>query len=102
MRRLRREGHVPGHSPQKGDQCSRQSHPNLIGVLAASHEWSIPLAQADLRLPTEVRDGVGQLFQLPWEMATDLSRIAVRPCPCNKGPAGMMIPGLGEAPLGAP
>jgi hypothetical protein len=46
--------------------------------------------------------GRGQVFQSPLEMATDLSRIAVRPCPFNKGPAGMLIPGLGDAPLGAP
>ena len=62
MRRLRREGNVPGHGPQKGHHFSRQSHHVLIGVRAASQEWSIALAQADLRLPTEVLDGVGQLF----------------------------------------
>jgi hypothetical protein len=102
MRCLRREGNFPGNSPHKGDQFSRNSHHDLIGVLAASHELSIPFAQADLRLPTEVLDGFGQLFQPQLEMATDLSRIAVRPGPFNKGPAGMIIPGLGDAPLGAP
>ena len=102
MRCRRREGQVPGHSPHQGDQCSRHSHPHLIGVLAARHEWSIPCAQADRRLPTAVLDGFGQVFPSPLEMATDLSRIAIRPCPFKKGPAGMMSPGLGDAPLGAP
>jgi hypothetical protein len=102
MRCLRREGHCPGNGPQKGTQVSRNSHDDLIGVLAASHEWSIPFAPADLRLPTEVLDGFGQLFPPQLEMATDLRRIAVRPRPFNKGPAGMAIAGRGEAPLGAP
>ena len=92
---------MPGNSPQKGDQFSRNSHHDLIGMLAARHELSRPFAQPDLRLPAEVLDGFGQLFQSQLEMATDLRWIAVRPRALNQGPAGMMIPGLGDAPLGA-
>jgi hypothetical protein len=101
MHGLRREGNFPGHSPHTGDQFSRHRHHGLIGVRAASHELSIPFAQADLRLPTEVLDGFGPWFESPLEMATDPRWIAVRPCTFNQGPAGMMIAGLGEAPLGA-
>jgi hypothetical protein len=39
-----RESHFPGHRPQKGHQCSRHRHPDVIGVLAARHEVSRPLA----------------------------------------------------------
>ena len=102
MRCLRREGNFPGNGPHQGHQCSRNRHHDLIGVLAARHELSIPFAQADLRLPTEVLDGFGPLFQPQLEMATDLRRIAVRPRPFNQGPAGMAMTGLGDAPLGAP
>jgi hypothetical protein len=102
VRCLRREGNFPGNGPHKGNQFSRNSHYDLIGVLAASHELSIPFAQADLRLPTEVLAWFGPLFQPQLEMATDRRRLAVRPRPFNKGPAGMAITGLGDAPLGAP
>jgi hypothetical protein len=102
MRCLRREGKFPGNGPQKSNQLARNSHHDLIGVLAASHELSIPFAPADLRLPTEVLDGFGQLFQAQWEMATTLGRIAVRPRPFNQGPAGRAMASLGDAPLGAP
>jgi hypothetical protein len=99
---LCRESHVPGNSPHKGHQFARNRHDDLIGVLAARQELSIPCAQADLPLRTEVLDGFGQLFQPQVEMATALRRIAVRPRPFNQGPAGMAMPGLGDAPLGAP
>ncbi len=102
MRCLCREGNFPGHGPQKGHQCSRHRHHDLIGVLAASHEWSRPCAQADRCRPPEVLDGCGPLFQSPLERATDLGRIAVRPRAFNQGPAGMAMTGLGDAPLGAP
>jgi hypothetical protein len=102
MRRLRREGNFPGNSPHQGDQCSRKRHRDLIGILAASHELSIPFAQPDLRLPPEVLDGFGPLLQSQLEMATDRSRMAVRPRALNQGPAGVMMPGLGDTPLGAP
>jgi hypothetical protein len=62
IRYLRREGNFLGNSPHKADQFSRNRHHNLVGVLATRHEVSIPFAQADLRLPTEVLDGFGQVF----------------------------------------
>ena len=98
MQCLRREGNFPGNGPHKGHQFSRNSHHDLVGILAASHEVSIPFAQADLRLPTEVLDGFGQSFQSQLEMTTDLGRVAVRPRSFNKGPAGMAIAGLGDDP----
>jgi hypothetical protein len=62
MRCLRREGNFSGNSPHKGDQFSCNRHYDLIGILAARHELSIPFAEADLRPPTDVLDGFGQLF----------------------------------------
>ena len=44
MRCLGREGNFPGNGPHTGNQFSRKSHHDLIGVLAASHELSIPCA----------------------------------------------------------
>jgi hypothetical protein len=59
---LRRESNFAGNSPHKGDQFSCNRHYDLIGILAARHELSIPFAEADLRPPTDVLDGFGQLF----------------------------------------
>lgn len=98
----RREGNFPGHGPHQGHQGSRNRHHDVVGVLAASDEWSRPLAQADLRLPTEIWEGFGPLCQSPLEMATDLGRVAVRPRAFNQGPAGMAMAGLGDASLGTP
>jgi hypothetical protein len=99
---LRWEGNCPGHGPHQGNQFSRNRHHALVGVLAASYELSIPFTQADLRLPTEVLERFGPLFQAPLEMATDLGRVAGRPRAFNQGPAGMAMAGLGEASLGTP
>ena len=102
MRRLRRAGNVPGNSPHTGDQFARKRHHDLLGMLAASQASSRPFAQPDRRLPTAVLAGFGQWCPPPLGMAPALRRLAARPRAFHRGPAGVTMPGLGDAPLGAP
>ena len=60
---LRDQGDLLGHGPHKGDECTGNGHHDLMGVLTASAELSGPFTQPYVRLPTDVLDRFGQLFQ---------------------------------------
>jgi hypothetical protein len=91
-----------GHSPHKRTQCPGDGAHHLVGVFPAGAQVPIAFAQADLRVPTPVLDGLGHLCQAQLEMPTDFGRVALGPGACDQGSPGMSIPGLGHASLTAP
>src|SRR5436853_135172 len=68
------------HLPGNGDH-------DLVGVLAAGDQLSIPSAQAHLRLPTDRLNLGRQLLQTELEMPAVLRRIPIRPRAFDQGAA---------------
>jgi hypothetical protein len=99
---LGRQWDLLGNRPHKCTQFPGNSNDHLIGGLSSGDQLPRAFAQAGLRLPTDILDGFGHLLKAQLEMATDLGRIAVCPGAFDQGPAGMRIPGLGDAALTAP
>jgi len=94
-------GNLFGHGPHEPNQLPGNGHHDLIGVLPTCHEASIALTKPELGLPTDVLEGFGWGCQAQLSMATDLSRIAVRPGAFDQSPAGMGVTGCGDRTLAA-
>src|SRR2546428_2126818 len=65
--------------PGEGGHLSGNGHDDLVHVLSAGGQLSIPSAQAHLRLPGDRLDLRRQLFQAELQMPADLRRIPIGP-----------------------
>jgi hypothetical protein len=62
-------------------------------------EASRVFAQPYLRLPTDILDWLGKLFEPEWERAAHLGRIAIGPSPFQQGSARIGVARFGDATL---
>lgn len=94
-------GELLGHGPHTGAQFPGDGHHHPMHVCAAGAPLSIACAPPHLPLPTEILDGLGQLFQTPLEVTADVGRIPVGPSAFDQGAARVGVAGLGERSLAA-
>jgi hypothetical protein len=91
-----------GNGPHKRAQFPGDGDHHAIGVLASGHQVSIAFAQSHLRLPADILEGLGPLFQTQVEMTADLRRIPVGPGTFEKGAApGLALGGVGTCCVGS-
>jgi hypothetical protein len=100
--RLGGQGNRLGNRPHEGNQFACDGHHTQGGIFTASGQFSIALTQPHVGSPTNILAGVGELFQAPLEMTTDLGRRAVRPGTFDPDPTGMAMARFGEAALMPP
>lgn len=98
---LRCHWHLCGYGPYNACQFPGHSHDHLVGVFAAGQQASIAFAQPHLRRPTDLLEGLRELFPPELSVATDLGGIAVGPGAFDQNASGMRVPGVGERPLSA-
>jgi hypothetical protein len=91
-----------GKRPHEPHELTRQSPDHLVGVFSARYHASVALAQANWGVPTEVLDGCGVLFASPWQVATDVRGITLRPRAFTQDPTGMRMARCGDGALTTP
>src|SRR6266700_2396802 len=67
-----------------------------VGMLAFGDEAAEALAQADLGLPGDVLDRLGEVLEALADVGRDLGGILVGPGAFDEGAAGVAIAGLGD------
>ena len=76
---LRARGHRAGDGPHEGDQFARDGRDDDVGMFTPRDEAPIALAQAHLRLPSEVLKGLRQLVDPLLDVGGHLGGIAIGP-----------------------
>lgn len=100
-RRLWGHRDLLSNGPHKGAQLPGDGHDYPIGVCAACAQLSRAFTEPHLRLPTNILDGFGQLFQTPLQVTTDVRWIPVGPGAFDEGTARMGIASFGDRSLAA-
>src|SRR4030095_11203458 len=59
---LWRQRDLLGNGPHKSTQFPRDGDDHLVGIFSSGAQLSVAFAQAYLRLPTEILDGLGHLL----------------------------------------
>ena len=98
---LKYPGALFGNGPHKGHKFSGNSYHDLVGVFASGRELAVAFTQPDLRLPADVLDHLGLLFEPQLYMPTDYGGIAIGPGAFDQSPTGMGITGFGDGTLTA-
>jgi hypothetical protein len=62
-RTLQRNRHLLGNGPHKTNEFTRDGHGNNIGMFPLRHQAVVAFAQPDLRLPTDVLNHFGLVFE---------------------------------------
>jgi hypothetical protein len=91
-----------GNRPPEPHQFTGHGHHHLVGLFAASDQAAVALTPPNLRLPAEILDGFGLLFEPQLQMSTHLGRIAIGPGTFNKSPTGLGIARFGHGTLATP
>jgi hypothetical protein len=91
-------GDLLGHGPHTGHQCSGQSHHDLGGVFASGHALAVAVTQPDWRLPADVLERCGLLFEPQWSRPTDCGGVSRGPGAFDPRPTGRGMTGCGEGP----
>ena len=99
---LQGDGNLLGNGPHEADQLPRDGHGHHIGVFALGHQALVAFTQADLRLPTDVLNHVGLVFETQLQLPADLRGIAVRPGAFDQHAAGMGVTRFRHPSLLAP
>jgi hypothetical protein len=90
------DGHLCGNGPHKADQFTGHGYHDLVGVFAASQEFSIAFAPSHLSLPADVLDGFGWCCESQLQVSTHLGGILISPSAFHESPTGMGVPGFGD------
>ena len=98
---LRCHWHLFGNSPHKAYEFTGNSDDDWVGMFPSCHQASNAFAQPHLRLPADILDGVGLLFEPQLYMPTDCGGIAIGPSPFDQGTTRMGMAGFGTGPLPA-
>jgi hypothetical protein len=85
-----------GNGPHTSSQLTGDGHHDLVGVCAASHEFSIALTQAPLGLPADILDRCGWCFESQLQVSTHVGGILLSPSAFTKRPTSMRVTGFGE------
>jgi hypothetical protein len=92
---------VFGHGPHTSSPFTGHGRHHLVGVFAASHQFSIACTHSPWGLPTDVLDGFGVGFQAPWPGSTHFGGVLIGPRAFNNSPTPMAVPGFRDRPLPA-
>jgi hypothetical protein len=95
------DGNLTGNGPHERDELAGDGGDGDVGVLAAMGEVSESLAETNLRLPADVLDGPGKLFESLADVRRDLGRVAVGPGSLYESAPGVGVAGFGDAALSA-
>ena len=98
---LRLDRYLLGDGPHEGKELARDGGDDDVGVLAAARESMEPLAESDLRLPSDVLCELREVLDPSLDVWGDLGRIAVGPGGFDQGASSAGIPGFGDRALAA-
>ena len=99
---LQGDGNLLGNGPHEADELPCDGHGHDIGVCALGYQASGALTQSDWRLPTDVLNHCGLVFEAQWQLAAHLRGRAIRPGAFDQDAAGMGMASLCHPSLVAP
>jgi hypothetical protein len=89
--------HHPGDRPDEADHLARDRRGHDHLGLAGRGQAAVAVAEAQLRLPGDLADRLGQAFDPVEQLAADPGLHAVGPGALDQNAAGMGVAGLGDA-----
>src|SRR5919106_5615554 len=89
--------HHPGDRPDEAHHLTGDRRGHHYLRFAGRREAAVTVAEAQLRLPGDLADRLGQAFDPVEQLAADPGLHAVGPGALDQDPAGMGVAGLGDA-----
>lgn len=99
LRRHRRGRDAARDVPDEAGELTRDGHHDLVGGQASRGEPAVPLAQAQLRTPSDVGDGLGKLGLASGDDRADAGRVSVVVRHLHQHAPRSAVAGLGDRTL---